>query len=187
MACCQGCQAEGIRFAPQTKNFCLYSSHLFCSRMNPENMGNGCRDTTKTLFDPFSIHNKGTQRTSRWEPMSISRDLDLALQSEMADILQVNKVWKKVMESLGGKFAKGFLQAVTDQNLETNILGDPHVNARKIPQIIITRAAIERTSSISMTCASTHCHVTTLWLLLAFDYHREKIRRRAYLKWTKGR
>jgi len=37
--------------------------------------------------------------------MSISRDLDLALQSEIADILQVNKVWKKVMESLGGKFA----------------------------------------------------------------------------------
>ncbi len=95
-------------------------------------MGNGCRDTTKTLFDPFSIHNKGTQRTSRWEAMSISRDLDLALQSKKADILQVNRVWNKVMESLGGKFAKSFLQAVTDQNLETNILGDPHVNARKI-------------------------------------------------------
>ncbi len=132
MACCQGCQAEGITFAPQTKNFCLYSSHLFCSRMNPENMSNGCRDTAKTLFDPFSIHNTGIQRTSRWGPKSISQDLDLALQSEIADILQVNKVWKKVMESLGGKFAKRFLQAVTDQNLETNILGDPHVNARKI-------------------------------------------------------
>jgi hypothetical protein len=55
----------------------------------------------------------------------------------------------------------------------------------KSAQIVITRAAIECTSSISMTCASTHCHVTTLWLLLAFDYHREKVRTRAYLKWTK--
>jgi hypothetical protein len=44
----------------------------------------------------------------------------------------------------------------------------------KSAQIIITRAAIQRTSSISMTCASTHCHITTLWLLLPFDYHRVK-------------
>jgi hypothetical protein len=165
----QGCQAEGTRFAPQTKKFCLYSSHVVCSRMNPESMGNGCRDTTKTLFDPFSIQNKGTLRTSRWEPMSISPDLDLALQSEIADILQVNKVWKKVMESLGGKFAKRFLQTVTDQNLETNILGDPHVNARKIC-----------TNCHHQSCHRTHIkylhdmciHPLPCYYPLAFEYHR---------------